>query len=93
MSIETKEERAKRRLEQAENFVRSLLEKKNLTLSVSVRSREDAEQILQWMYSNNKPMSAELNSISWDQAMVTPEVREAISVISGWVNASGVQQE
>ena len=50
---------------------RHMLEKGRLLLTVDVKTEEDVEQLMQWMYATDKPMSAELVSVGWDQAIVS----------------------
>ena len=53
-----------------------------LILTVRVSTEDDARQIMEWMYSSRKPMSAELLEISWDKVAVPKQEAEALEVMS-----------
>lgn len=65
---------------------RALVAKRKLLLTVEVRTREEAEELLRWMYSDDKPMKASLLEIAWDKAAVPKAVAEAAAAL---VRASG----
>lgn len=56
----------------------SLLDRGEIILTVELKTLKDAEQILEWMYASDKPMTSELLQISWNSQPVTNEVKEAI---------------
>lgn len=55
-----------------------LLENGDLTLSVRVNSKEDVEQLMDWMYAPEKPMTAELIELAWNKAIVSKEEAELL---------------
>ncbi len=54
-----------------EDQINNLLKQKDLTLTVRVHTREDADQLLAWIYSKDKPMSAELLALEWNKSVVS----------------------
>ena len=64
-----------------DDMCNSFLSKKRLLLTVDVRTKEEAEEIMNWMYGNEKPMKAALHEISWDKALVSQKVVEAIETL------------
>ena len=63
-----------------EQMKRPFVEKRRLLLIVDVENEEAAEQIIKWMYSEiDKPMSAKLLEVSWDKAVVSAKLVDAIS--------------
>lgn len=58
-----------------------LVKKGRLLLTVDVRTEEEADQILTWMYSTQKPMSAALQEIAWDKATVSQAVADAVETL------------
>ena len=71
--------------EEAKEFVenqnKNLLEKGVLILEVKLNTVEDAQQIMEWMYAEEKPMSSVLASVSWDQKLVSTKVFDAVQTI------------
>ena len=60
----------------------SLIEKSPLMLSVEISTREEAEEIMLWMYSKkNSPMKSKLLEILWDGAVVSKQESEAVRMI------------
>jgi hypothetical protein len=86
---DTDEERRKIALDHHESICARLVEERTLTLTVVVNTKEDAEQILEWMYAKEKPMSAVLEEMAWDKVSATPEVMEAVGVLTRWANTKG----
>jgi hypothetical protein len=68
--------------EQAKNvkdeMCSSFVAKGRLLLTVEVRTPEEAEEILRWMYGLEKPMKSALVEIAWDKATVSIKVAEAL---------------
>lgn len=64
----------------ADQLADLMVEKDTLLLTVKVDSREQADEILQWMYAPDdmKPMKAELTNIGWNQTPVSSELAELI---------------
>lgn len=60
---------------------RHLVSKGRLVLTVDVRTEEEADQIMQWMYGTEKPMKAALHEVTWDKATVPTAVAEAVETI------------
>ncbi len=60
---------------------KALVRKGRLLLTVDVRTEEEADQILTWMYGNKKPMGASLQEISWDKATVSQAVADAVETL------------
>ena len=61
--------------EMADSFVG----KKKLILSVEVENREQAIEIISWMYSKEPPMKAKLLEIAWDRALVSAKQAELLN--------------
>jgi hypothetical protein len=61
--------------EHVSDMCKSLVSKGRLLLTVDVRTEEEAEQILEWMYCKEKPMKALLNEIAWDKVVVDDPFR------------------
>lgn len=59
----------------------SLVEKKVLLLTVELSTEEEAEELVQWLYSVKKPMKSTLLSIAWDQVPVPKKVADAIEAL------------
>jgi len=59
----------------------NLISKGRLLLTVEVRTKEEAEEIMQWMYSGDKPMKSALHEVAWDKAVVSQKVAEAIETL------------
>jgi hypothetical protein len=57
------------------------LDKGTLLLTVEVHTTEDVQQIMEWCYSDEKPMTAQLNSIGWDTVGMSSEVRGALDAL------------
>lgn len=65
--------------EQLNGMCDHLIDKKEIFLRVEVKNREEANQILDWMFSgDNKPMLAHLSEIAWDKEMVSKKDADAI---------------
>ena len=62
-------------------WYQSMVKHGTLMLTVRVLTEEDARQIMEWMYSSRKPMSAELLEISWDKVAVPKQEAEALEVM------------
>ncbi len=63
-----------------EQMKQLFVEKRRLLLIVDVENEEAAEQIIRWMYAEiDKPMSAKLLEVSWDKAVVSAKLVDAIS--------------
>lgn len=67
-----------------------LIDKRSLTLEVTVKNQAEIEQILSWMYSpkERQPMAAELVSVSWKD----PVFEEATETMRALMEA-GLQKE
>jgi hypothetical protein len=74
----TPEERKKRALEMHESSLQHLVDKGRLVLTVDVATKEQAEEILEWMYAPEKPMKCELLELAWDKTTVTKQEYEAL---------------
>lgn len=73
------QERIDRMLEIHQSTLQRLVEERTLLLTVEVNTVEDADQILTWMYcKDEKPMSADLLSISWDKVPASKKVVDLI---------------
>ena len=72
------EEEIEKALERHRDHVNFFLSKKTLTLIVDVENVEQVDQILEWAYSDKKPMLAKLQTICWDQSMVPNEVAKQL---------------
>lgn len=55
-----------------------LIEKGTLTLTVKVETKEQANEIIEWMYSTEKPFKTELIEVAWDKQTVPSQVVESI---------------
>ena len=79
----TNEERLKEVNEQIDSMNKSLMEKSPLRLTVEIPTVEAAEEIMAWMYSEERsPMKhARLRSIDWDMAAVSKQEAEAVRMI------------
>ena len=60
------------------DMIRGLLAKGHLLLKVKIRTEDDAEEIIRWMYAPHKPMQAELLEIAWDKELVDKDVFDAL---------------
>ena len=71
--------------EQAEKtfngIVDMLTRKKIVYLTVEVADREQAEELIEWMYSEEKPMKCTLLRMSCDQQWLTDRAREALNIL------------
>jgi hypothetical protein len=56
----------------------SLVAKKRLILTVDVSTREEAIEIISWMYSKEPPMKSKLQEVSWDRATVSAKQAELL---------------
>jgi len=74
----TPEERKQRALEQHDGTLQHLVDKGRLVLTVNVTTKEQANEILEWMYAPEKPMKSELLELAWDRATVTKQEYEAL---------------
>lgn len=74
------DERKQRALETYENTLNHIVIKGRLLLTVEVTTREQAKEILEWMYApeKKKPMKADLLELAWDTATVTQQEFEAL---------------
>lgn len=63
------------------DLYRHMLEKREILLTVRVNTEQDAAQIFEWMYAQEKPMSAELCQIAWDQRPVSIEIADAVETL------------
>ena len=62
-------------------FSNSLVSKRRLLLTVDVRTENEAKEIMQWLYGDEKPMKASLVEVSWDKPLSTAsyaELRETL---------------
>lgn len=75
-----------KRKDMLENQVTFLLGKKALILSIEVNTKEDVEQIIRWMYSADKPMTATIKELSWDKELVDKNISEALNVLIDSIN-------
>ena len=64
----------------------ALVAKRTLLLTVEVSTTEAAEELLRWMYAEDKPMKCNLLEIAWDKVAVPSAVAEAATAL---VRASG----
>lgn len=62
---------------------RFLAAKGTVVLTVNLSTEEEAQELYEWLYSDDKPMKSSLTSISWDQVLVPKRVAEAIETIKG----------
>lgn len=60
---------------------RALVAKRKLLLTVEVCTPEAAEELLRWMYADDKPMKSNLLEIAWDKATVPSAVAEAAAAL------------
>lgn len=56
-----------------EETVQNLVDKGRLILTVDVKTKEQAEELMRWMYSPDKPMKSELIELAWDKKTVTKQ--------------------
>jgi hypothetical protein len=79
-TAEENQKRIDNAIRRVREFNESLLKRGTLTLVVELKTIEDAEQIHHWMYGpeDSKPMSAKLNTISWDQALINSDLKQAL---------------
>jgi hypothetical protein len=61
---------------------KALAEKGMLILTVKLENTEQADELLRWMYSKNKPMKSELLEIAWDKVAVPRRQAEALIMLS-----------
>ena len=59
----------------------ALLAKGTVLLTVNLKTLDDAHGLLRWMYSSNKPLTAELREIAWDKAVVSKKEADALQVL------------
>lgn len=59
----------------------ALVAKRKLLLTVEVRTPEEAEELLRWMYSDHKPMKASLLEIAWNKSAVPTAVADAAATL------------
>lgn len=65
-----------------DNITEQLASHKTILLIVEVNNAEEADEILQWMYSKTrKPMKATLREIAWDKRIVSLKEYEAIEAV------------
>jgi hypothetical protein len=74
----TPEERKQQALEMHERTLQHLVDKGRLMLTVNVTTKEQAQEILEWMYGPEKPMTAELIELAWDKAAITKQEFDAL---------------
>lgn len=60
---------------------RAHADKGTLLLTVKLSSEEEAEELYDWLYGEEKPMKSLLCSIAWDQVPVPKKVAEAIETL------------
>ena len=58
-----------------------LINKGELFLRVKVTTREQADELMEWMYASVKPMKAELLELAWNKATVSKEEYDLINHI------------
>jgi hypothetical protein len=60
-----------------------IVEKGELILTISLDNKEQAMQIITWMHCKpgDHPMLSTLDSISWDQTVVSKKLAEAIETL------------
>lgn len=76
---EQNRERMEERLKQIEESNQSLADKGRLLLTVQLSTKEEAEELMRWMYSKtDKPMLSELIEIAWDKEVVTKQEFELV---------------
>ena len=64
--------------QQLESMYDHLVEEEGIYLYIRVQSREAAKQIVDWMFSGNKPMLADLLEVAWDKELVSKKDADAI---------------
>ena len=79
MSVD--DEKKQKALENFDSMCASLAGHSPLMLTVGVQDREEAKQILDWLYSKTPPMKANLLNVAWDQETVTKLEAEAVRMI------------
>lgn len=61
-------------LTEAQDFLdqqaEGLVKKKTLILTVKIDSKEQAHELIKWMYSGHRPVAAELLAMHWDSVVV-----------------------
>lgn len=77
--MKSNEERIKECLQRYENLLQSFVDKGELILSVRVTTKEQADELLAWLYSPEKPMKSELLEVSWDKALVPKKQAELLA--------------
>lgn len=79
-NVSMTEEQKQDAIDNLNSMLDSFVEKSPIMLTVEVPNREAADELLAWLYSKEKsPMKhAKLQSIYWDQELVTK--REALAV-------------
>ena len=63
------------------SLISKLIEKKEILLTVNITTEEQANEILQWMYGNDKPMKTELLELSWDKSTVSTKEAELLNAL------------
>lgn len=61
-----------------EQTAQHLIDKGRLVLTVNVTTKEQAEQLLKWMFGTEKPMKAELLELAWDKEAIAREEFQAL---------------
>lgn len=84
----TPEDRKQHALEVHDGTLQHLVDKGRLVLTVDVTNKEQAEEILEWMYSPEKPMKSELVELTWGKALVTKQEFEALEQLKAAVLGS-----
>lgn len=69
-----------------EDFLNSLLSKKKIILEVEIKTIEEAEEIVKWMYSKNPPLKSSLQSIHWDSKVISDKDYNFIQDIKRYFN-------
>ena len=84
----TPEERIQRALKQHDGTLQHLVDKGRLILTVNVTTKEQAEELLEWMYATEKPMKSELLGLAWDKETVTKQEFDALEQLKAVILGS-----
>lgn len=63
------------------DMVSHLVRERNLRLTIEVDSEEAAQEIIQWMYSEQKPMKSVLHNVAWGPSIVSEADREVLEFL------------
>ena len=60
------EERLKKHAQMHEDHLQSMVNNRNFVLRVTVKTKEEAQELLEWLHAKDSPMQTTLNSIEYD---------------------------